>query len=162
MTKFKGDATLVTLAEARLWLGQRIRKKGADCPCCDRYAKAYNRKLNAGMAVSLIRLYRLGPPGDWVHLTKRLLEERKNAVAQEYSKLRFWSLAESYEGADKTKRSSGYWRITDTGVQFVLGQVRVPRKVVVYGNQLVSWSSEATTIKEALGDKFDYDELMSG
>jgi len=30
------------------------------CPCCRRFAKIYHRQIHAGIALQLIRLYRLG------------------------------------------------------------------------------------------------------
>jgi hypothetical protein len=138
------------------------------CPCCTRRVKMFKRKLNSGMASILVWIYRVTPTmGDdegWLHVTKTLLEHRSNAVAKEYSKLRFWGLLEPRPKGleDREKRGSGYWRITQKGRAFCRGEVSVPRHAYIFDNQLFGHGSEETTLREALGDRFDWDELMSG
>jgi len=137
---------------------------GIPCPCCHRYGKAYKRKLNAGMAAMLIGIYRIAemnnPEHGWIHVSKYFLKRRKNAVANEYSKLRFWDLIEEKPGDDETVPGTGLWKITQQGKQFVRGDISVPRHVIIYANSLIGTSDELTTIKKSLGDKFDYYELM--
>jgi hypothetical protein len=36
-----------------------------------------------------------------------------------------------------------------------------PKNVFLYNNKIQGFSEETTTIKQALGDKFDFEELMS-
>jgi hypothetical protein len=42
------------------------------------------------------------------------------------------------------------------------GKVAVPKYVYLYNQLLLRLSEEMTTIREALGEKFKYDELMKG
>jgi hypothetical protein len=157
MNTFSEDPAVATVKEATNWLREHVKGTGAECPVCKRFAKAYRRKLNAGMACSLIHMYHLEnslrPLEGWVHFSKELLKLKKNAVAREYSKLRFWGLAEPSPNADSSTPGTGYWRITEKGRSFVEGVDEVPRWVWVYNNNCFA---------TALGDKFDYDELMRG
>jgi hypothetical protein len=143
---------------------QLLKGKHVKCPCCDRKVKIYRRKLNAGMALLMLWAYRYTenkrPAGGWIHVSKVLLKGKVNAVAQEYSKLRFWGLLEP---ADEGSSASGYWRVTEAGSRFARGETRIPRHAIVYDNNLLELdNSELASIRGALGDKFDFDELMRG
>ena len=133
---------------------------GIICPCCLRWAKEYNRKLNSGMAASLCWLYRQRRKG-WVDVAngpKYILKSR------EIGKLEHWGLVQRkpHKEGDQGKKFSGFWRITEMGERFVKGLTVEPSHVVLYANVLQDVSDKLTTIIEALGDKFDYNELMEG
>ncbi len=47
--------------------------------------------------------------------------------------------------------------------EMTLGQARdVPRHALIYDGRLLRLEGELVGIRDCLGDKFDYDELMSG
>jgi hypothetical protein len=140
------------------------------CPTCERRARVRGRKLNAGMAWMLIKLYsytvKEKPKDGWIHVTKLFLTYKRNAVAAEYPKLEYWGLIQPLPNDDLEKRGSGFWRVTDKGVQFVLGELRLPRRAFVaepgFDARVLGFDDEKTTsIREALADKFDYEELMA-
>lgn len=140
----------ITLGEARDWLRERVRD-GAHCPVCQQHAKVYHRKLNSGMARSLIAMYRLAGVNRWVNITKHLPSRNR-----EEGKLEWWGLVER----DPDRR--GVWRVTDSGENFVLGKSRIPHAAEVYDGRVLRFdTSVSVTIRDALGDGFDYDELMS-
>jgi len=116
------------------------------------------------MARILIVIYHMDrmwrPRNGWLHVSKEFLKWKKNAVAEEYSKLRFWGLLEPMPNGDPTVPGTGYWRITDLGREFVEDKVEISRHVFVFDNKVIDASQEWTSIRNALGDKFDYDELM--
>lgn len=132
--------------------------KDHQCPVCDAKCKMYKRKLNAGMVRSLLAIRRKLREGNgedgWLHVSKAFLEDKENAVAGEYSKLRFWNLLE------EKSSNSGWWRLTEFGEQFVQGNVSVPKHAYIYHNELWGVGEELTDIIEAAEDKFDYHELM--
>lgn len=162
------DPLKTTLAEAKNWLRARILD-GEKCPCCNQYAKVYERKLNSGMALALIHIHivteRLKPQDGWLRIPKDL-EGVGNTVStvlgnREYPKLRYWGLLEPQDD------ESGCWRITPEGVRFVLGAASVPRTVLLYDGRVLksvpgqpAHNPPLTDIRTALSDKFDYDELM--
>ena len=151
-----------TLDEAREFIADGMfTPGGVPCPCCEQNVKLYPRKLNSGMASMLLYIWRATQEGHgpWIHVSHHFLEQKKNAVAQEYSKLRFWGLLEEQvDGAGK--RVPGVWRITDKGIDFAEDRITVPRTAFVFNNKVWAMSEDTTDIKTALGDKFDYDELM--
>jgi hypothetical protein len=137
----------VTLGEARQWLRDRVAK-GAECPCCTQYAKIYRRKLNSGMAISLIRMYRAGGTG-WVDVTIEI-----PARHREEGKLRYWDLVEP-------GTTRGVWKVTPKGEEFVKEEIKVPSHVDIYDDKMLRLVGDPIGIRDALGSKFDYEELMS-
>ena len=148
------DAFGDSLEAARSFVERRRRHgTGIKCPCCGLLNKVYSRKLNSGMARFLIRLYHAGygHPGRPWH--KFVWSQTANG---DYSKLRYWNLIE------KKPDCEGYWRITGRGVQFVLGRIAVAKYCHVFNARAMGFSVESTTIKQALGDKFNYHDLLEG
>ncbi len=149
---------LYTLAQAKDWIAARF-DEGADCPCCDQRVQRYRRKLNSNMAVfliSLVRASRARSATTWIsHLD---LSYR----GRDYSTVSFWGLAETAVVADGDKRTSGMWRITPKGVAFARGGLSVPSHVYIYNNQELGFSEAEIGIVEALGSRFNYQELISG
>lgn len=135
--------------------GEQVR-----CPVCDQNCKMYKRKLNAMQAVFLCWLVRrwVANGGGWIDVPK----EYPRKIGGEYGKLAHWKLAElKTNDDDPSKRTSGLWRPTQKGIDFASETITVPKYVFLYNNELHSVSEEHTTIRESLGEKFDYSELMS-
>lgn len=155
-----------SLKHLKQWFQGRLND-GAICPVCDRYAKIYNRKLNANMADILICIYKIDrkdePENGWFRVTEAVLEYKRNSLNQEYSKLRWWGLLEQKRQAKEDGNPcSGYWRITDRGRDFVRMKAVVPRTILMFNNKFLGFEkqTDTITINQALGDKFDYNELM--
>jgi len=179
---FEGNIKTTTVEQARDWLRARVfgktvrAKQGARCPCCKQYVKIYKRALGAPMARWLIWLVRT-----WDHQfgSKRdLLSDPANSAwvdirqspvrGGDYAKLLHWGLVEQKSdvlekknnGAKDTK-DSGLWRPTFAGIDFARGKTKVASHVYLYDNvKIGEESDQQITIKEALGKKFSYSELM--
>jgi hypothetical protein len=144
---------ITTLHEARAIVRNNL-DDGIQCPCCDQFCKRYRRKLNSQMARWLIWLYRRASGSEWVTV-------RESPVrGGDYAKLALWGLVEQKSNDDETKRTSGVWRITKLGRDFVDGHRFIPSHVMLYNNTIHGWSRACTTIRHALGERFDYAELM--
>jgi hypothetical protein len=137
----------MSLEAAKDWLRARLGV-GAYCPLCTQYAKVYRRKINSGMALSLIAMYRAAGR-DWQDITKTV-----GAKHREEGKLRYWELVEPGE-------RRGVWRVTPLGEAFVLGRWRVLSHANIYDDRLMELTGTPIGIREALGNRFDYDELMT-
>lgn len=135
---------------------------GITCPCCGQYCRLYKRKLNAPMACALIWLVlrKTDTKKDWINIHESPLFQGRR-VGGDFAKLEHWRLIESKLNEDETKRCSGLWRPTEKGVAFVEKRITVPAKVHLYNNVIHGWSEEHITIIDALGEKFDYGELMN-
>lgn len=145
----------LSLAAAQQLLHANLRD-GINCPCCGRFAKVYRRKINASMARALILLHHAD---GWVHLFSYLTE--RGCQHSDAALLRHWGFIEARgdERADGNPHS-GVYRITLEGTDFAYGNTAAPRYVLLYNDTVQGFSDEETDVWEALGDKFNYRELM--
>ena len=164
-----GEAPLLYLKDA-IDLVLRERDDGVCCPCCGQYCRVYKRRLNAGMVRALIwlvlasdRKVRSGDdPDGWVKLGAEapawLLR------AKELATTRHWGMVERrpMDPADDSVRTSGIWRPTARGRSFIFGMSDAPVRVHLFNNTRIDVSSERFFVREALGKKFNYSELMQG
>lgn len=156
------QADIKTLADAITFVNVG-RDAGVTCPCCGQYCKVYHRALNAPMVRFLIWLVKefesRGDAKTWVNVNDGpLIQHRKGGG--DFAKMVHWGLIEQMANIDDTKRSSGYWRPTQSGIDFVYNKIDVPKKVLLYLNEPVGYSAAHITVREALGTKFNYRELM--
>lgn len=146
-----------SIRDGKLWLRQQL-KKGAHCPLCGQRAQMYHRKINSGMARSLIHMYRIaGPhPDRWIHVSQI------GAKSREEGKLVHWGLLEEQKAVGLHGGRAGYWRLTQKGLDFVQGKTTVHSHVFIYDGRFYGFDGSQVTIKDALGAKFDYNELLNG
>lgn len=137
-------------------------RDGISCPCCGQYCKIYPRMIHSTMAWCLIKFYRLSRElWDYFHVSK-LCPDRISSG--DFAKLAMWGLIEEMpkDETDTKRRTSGYWRLTHLGADFVLGSAKVPKHIYVYNDTIIDKSEETVTIRDCLSNKFDYEELMNG
>jgi hypothetical protein len=139
-----------TIQEAKDFLADNY-EKGTKCPCCDQTVKMYNFKLSKGMALVLVKMYKLRH-GDWLHPVKDL-----NTPSGDYAKLRHWGLITRSVDPDK----KGLWRITEQGEFFIGGDMKVQEKIRLYNGKFYGCIGEWITIKQALTNKFNLNELLN-
>jgi hypothetical protein len=143
------------LGEAREWLRERA-DDGASCPCCTQFAKVYRRKIHATMARELILVYRHAGLG--VFDLPPLVPN-----SGDLPKTRFWGLLARVDGVrEDGSRRVGLWRVTDAGQQFVLMRLAVPKYARIYDGRCLGLVGAPVTIRDCLGSRFNYDELMRG
>ncbi len=134
----------------------------SDCPCCGRHAQIYRRKFHASMAYQLIRLYHMGGCKHFIHASKLILPSM--AGSGDFSKAKYWGLICPKDKAiyetETPSKCNGFWRLTREGELFVKNMVRIPREVNVFDDRVFGFSQELITINDALGSRFNYDELM--
>lgn len=150
-------SSLTSLGEAKDWLRGRI-DNGERCPCCTQFAKVYKRSIHATMARGLIAMYQAHGQ-NWHHL----LRVGANKGGDE-AKLGYWGLIEQEleRAADGNPHGTGYWRVTDLGVRFLRDEVELPKYARVYDGRLLGLVDEPkVSIKDCLGTKFNYAELMA-
>jgi hypothetical protein len=153
----------MTLEEAKTWLLERL-DDGVSCPCCGQFAKRYKRKLNSSMAHALVLFYRhVGAQEEYVHVPSiPELRVSGRPGGGDWAKLALWGLVEEKEEErDDGSKRAGLWRMTHLGVRFVRNQMRVPRCVFLYDGAVMGFDPLTTvSIEDALGDHFNYRELM--
>lgn len=158
-----GRARMESLSNAFMEdASDRLREKldeGTTCPCCGQYAKRYKRKLNSSMAAALCWMWTANG-FNWCNVPQTA--PAWVLKAREYPKLAWWDLIEEKPKEDGHKgRTSGVWRVTQLGADFARSCVSVPRYAFVYNGQVEDFTTAAPVyIRSALGDRFDYSELM--
>lgn len=158
-----------TIEDARQYIKENW-KEGVFCPCCNQLVKLYKRKLNSGMVRILIEIYRyekeFNPEDGWIHVVREMSRNGFDATGMEYSKLKYWGLLESRNESKLPElKSTGYWRVTNLGKKFVMGDVKVPSHVLLSSSKkdrFIRYDDENSlvSVHDALGRKFNYMELM--
>lgn len=146
-----------TLEEAKEFLRENW-ENGVPCPCCKQFVKLYKRKLNSSMARTLINLYRASDGlQSWHHHTDFRTE------SNDYPYLKIWELIEEkeHDPEDTTKKNSGYWRLTSKGIDFVQDEGTVKSHIRTYNSKFYGFAGKQVNIRECLGKKFNYEELMN-
>ena len=150
---------MTMLNEGIEWVNTN-KNNGCICPCCGQIAKTYKRKLNSGMAVELINLYKLSKNSNdqWHHHSAFA-----SVKGGEISKLLYWGLVEemSKDSEQAKTKTSGYWSITQKGKMFVTRKIMVEKHIYVFDTKLLGFSDEYTDIVDSLGSKFNYQELIN-
>jgi hypothetical protein len=134
------------------------RDDGCTCPVCDQFCKVYKRKLNSGMARSIIYCYQVYKlqPFNLESALRSLIASHPNVPRSgDPAKLRFWGFLERCE-----EEGGGVYRITPSGEKFIMNREPATKHVFIYNNEFLAYGDENTSIKDALGDHFNYAELM--
>lgn len=152
------------LADIRAEFFHAIAGAGMYCRGCNKWGKVNSVSLTGPLVATLAFLYRRTVPrGEFVHVPSsgRRVELNKNNVG----KLALWSFAETARNGDETKKSSGMWRITERGVQFFRGGLRVYWKAWTYNDAVVAFdASKLVDVVDASvrgQKKFDYAAAMA-
>lgn len=152
-----------SLEEAKSWLRDQV-DDGARCPCCTQHAKVYKRALYASIARELMLLWRETGTnfGHWptIHGTARK-SLRLGAQGTALPKAAYWALIEDSDVPREDGGRAGWWRVTAKGDAFCRGQITVPKYARVYDGRCLGLIGEPIGIHEALGEKFNYEELMA-
>ena len=144
-----------TIIQAKTHLRENF-EEGSDCPCCGQLVKLYKIKFNSNMAIFLISLVN-------TYLKERKPVHFKDCVfgSRNYPYIAKWNLAYTEKSEDTAKRTSGFWIPTKKGVDFVLNKVKVSEYKNIFNNKVLGSSLNEINIKDALGTKFNYEELMN-
>jgi hypothetical protein len=147
---------LNTIKEAHEYLNTHVAK-GVKCPCCGQFVKLYKRRIVSSAALGLIKLVRMWQTNpDWYHV----IDLDVTSSGGEFARLRRFGLIVQKQNTDKTKTNSGYWKPTEKGINFVFKKIKVPKYFLMFNGTGFGFSEEEIDIQQALGKKFNYQELM--
>jgi len=125
------------------------------CPCCDQLVKLYMRKISAGMAQDLVKLY--SHADKYVHITSF-----SEVHGGDFAKLAYWDLVATYKSDNPNSKSSGMWRVTDKGILFLERKISIPKHVYLYNQKVQGFSDDLIGIDATFKESFSYAELMYG
>jgi hypothetical protein len=146
------------LEEIRTDWAETIGANGGHCPCCDRWGKVYGRTINQTMARAAAWLASHTADGSWVDVPE--MAPRWLLRSSQLTILRWWGLIEGQQNDDTKKRSSGKWRITRLGLDWVKGKAQVHQKAFTYNNRVVRFEGPLISISDCMGEFFDYSQMM--
>ncbi len=136
---------------------------GCICPVCDQVVAVRPRILDSGLAVCVVGLAAMhrdntGQQAFHVNSLFRHFRGRHFHKVRErivnFARLRFWGLIDSAD--------PGWWWITELGVHFVTGTVRVPQHVNMFNARMQGEPyGPLISVTEALGTAFDLGELLT-
>lgn len=130
-----------------------------NCPCCNRFAKVYKRHIHTGIALQLIELYKKGGDKEYIHASELIAPGLTSS--SDLSKGKYWDLIETKPADTDDKKSSGFWKLTQTGIDFVNMDVEIKKYVLIFDDKVIGLDGNYINISQCLGDKFSYKELMS-
>jgi len=148
----------ISLAQAKREMLAKV-EDGAPCPCCGRLVKLYKRKLHSEMAAFLCRLVRKYQHEQRYYSTRELCPALTKS-ATDGSYLVLWDLIEKEPSENHAGGKAGMYRPTIHGQEFVLGYTTVKSHVHLLCGEVIGFSDDYIHIKEALGSRFNYEELM--
>lgn len=155
---YQQDPTTTTLAEAKDWLAEQSKKtKGAYCPCCAKAHRTYGRKITSVQAAVLVLLHQAYSVGTVIHIQNFVvgLGNTELMRGREWGRLVHWDLIES-------TANKGEYLLCQGGAWFIDGTMPITEKAWIRDNVCLGFEGKNVTIAEALGKKFDLNELMAG
>ena len=138
-----------------------IEDVGYNCECCGRFIKRYRRKLNSNMALTLVHLYRADVK-DYIHVENFLINLGFQRSG-DFHKLVLWGLLDKKKGSrDDGSSRNGYYKLNEKSIDFVLGKSKMQEVADIFNGNFEKFEGKEITIKDALGSKFNYNELING
>jgi len=133
------------------------------CPVCNRLMKVYKRNIHAEMIIWLIELCKLTEEvgSDW-HTTVEIIKcsQHLKAGGTNGTLLVHWGLIEKIPEENRAGGPAGRYRITEKGFDFLYRKGTVPERVHFFCDKVIGYSEEHVSVKQALGKRFNYQELM--
>lgn len=152
-----------TIEQAKQFLRENMNK-GAICPCCHQDVKMYPRKLSASMGYVLLLLVKYRKSSPYFHVSEFLDSIGVGTSERaDWQKLVVWKLIERPEGKvrqDGSKRV-GEYKVTQRGIDFAENNLKVHAKAKIYNGKDYGFEGKQVSIKDVLGSKFNYDDLMN-
>lgn len=134
--------------------------KGERCPCCERYAQVYKRKLSKPVVRQLYKLLSLGGDKNFIHASK--LISPGVTGSGDLGKAKYWGLVEQKPHHPDEKKSSGFWKLTEMGVFFLNEEAYIRKTLYIYNDKIIKQSSEELLVSDIREAGFDYQKLLKG
>lgn len=153
-----------TLGELRAYLRENW-DQGCLCGACGNRVQRYSRPITSSMSYGLILIYKhykknfhRFQTNTYVHVESVLKETQgiSSSIRGDITKLKYWDLISAH------LEHEGYYRITQKGVDFVLGKTKVESNILLFNNKFLGFKGEYRNIHECLKKKFNYESLMDG
>lgn len=140
-------------------LKKNKRVKEEKCRCCGHIKRTYTRSFNSNMAMCLIALVKYEING-YIKVEDFLLKQGYERCG-DFSYLTHYGFLRKQGGLrDDTSTRTGYYQITSAGIMFAENKITAKEHFIICENRLLGFEGKDIAIKDALGTKFNYSELM--
>jgi hypothetical protein len=131
-----------------------------DCPCCGRHSQVYRRCIHQSVALQLIELYNLGERRGRHFVHASLLIPKGSTGVGDIGKAAYWGLIEKMQHAPGARKSSGLWRMTGLGCDFVEQKTVIMRTALVFNDSVIGFEGPRVDIVACSKQKYDYTETI--
>lgn len=132
---------LLKLFNIQIRFDPSLTAKNIRCPLCDEKMSSYWHRISKPLVDALLKLYLAGGVS---HLRDLNLTVSQN---NNFQKLHYFELAKS--------DGTGEYTIEDRGVDFLLGRIKIPKKVRTFRNEVIEKSDELVGVKN-VDSNFEY------
>lgn len=129
---------------------------GLHCPVCERWHKINGRNISASNARFLVLAAR-AHRRDWFQI-KPLIT--RFGISSSATAMKHWNLIEGTSGRRQEGDPAGSWRLTELGIEFVLGRVGVPETALILDDVCIGFAGREDFMIWDARD-FDYQEAMN-
>lgn len=133
--------------------------KGYTCECCGQYVKMYRRSFNSNMAVCLLLLYKFNMRG-WVKVEDFLIKNGQKRCGDFSYLVHYGFLEKQIANREDGSSRNGYYKMTGRGMMFCEGKINAHKHFLMLNGKFMGFEGDEIDIKQALGKKFNFDELM--
>lgn len=146
-----------TLSELKEYLTNNY-EDGCMCPACNQNVKLYKRKLASTMAYCLILfVVEARKTGNAPTKFTKYLDIKNVGVANRAD----WQKLVYFKMIKPDQQNNAFYTVTQIGFDFVEGKRTAPEHVKVYNGKTRGFAMEQITIKQALKNKFNIDDLLN-
>ena len=130
-------------------------KNGDICGCCGKNAYLHRGTLNSSLVRAMIALYQLSRGKPWVFQYRCSPKVKDLIKANCLGDGRYWGVV-----TDGGKRNA-YYALTQKGVDFIQGKIKLPYNILTYNNYLVAFDEKKMwSVSDAIKEHFDLDNLF--
>lgn len=136
-------------------------KKSMGCPCCGKRVISQVHTITSGLTKYLERIYEEGGYNnrDYVHVTSTIFDKDLVRIRR-YSFLKHWGLLIALPGKGEKSKTSGMWKVTEKGEQFLRNKISIPKMILLYNKKLIRIGDEMVSRSDLRGKPFDFWEMM--
>jgi hypothetical protein len=136
-----------------------------DCSLCKQSVHINKDKQTDSSTINLLNLYYLTKTYPTTEYFKSSQFCKGRNGAGRFAALRHHNIIEEAKANnDNTnegqKKNSGMWKLTDKGIQYCEGKVKIPKYILTYNRQFIGTDGELMGVEEFLKEPFHYKETM--
>lgn len=138
-----------------------------ECACCHQDVNAHKHKVTWAQAVALTVLVDMCEQEPGYHHVDDIKDQtlarlhETHIVLSHWSVMAKWSLIEDEPNlTDPEKRTSGMWRPTVRGIDFVYDRYLISKYLWTFNNTILHESEENISIQGATGEQYSWPEMQ--